>query len=101
MPSLKLTQRQLDGLAKGRTKRAANLADRRRRIAAGEKVEPIIRRTKNGKELDIISHFEKENKELNDVIKVCEDAIKQIMNRLAPEKPVSKKIHELCEEICG
>jgi hypothetical protein len=29
---------------------------------------------------------------LNDVIRVCEDAIKQIMNRSSPEKPVSKSV---------
>jgi hypothetical protein len=59
MSPRKLTQAQLDGLVKGRATRAANLADRQRRIAAGEKVEPIIRRTKNGKELNIISNFKK------------------------------------------
>jgi hypothetical protein len=66
MASRKLTQAQIDGLAKGRATRAANLEKR--------KVEPtaapaVVKPRKSLKQ---------ENQKLKDVIKVCEDAVKSL-----------------------
>jgi hypothetical protein len=109
MPPRKLTQAQIDGLARGRATRAANLAERKRKIASGEKIEPTQRRTKNTKRIDLLSDsdesdtpneksdsiasLKKENKQLKYIVKTYEEGVKQHMIHSSQDsKPENKKL---------
>jgi hypothetical protein len=69
MEPRKLTQAQLDGLAKGRATRAANLEKRKAEPTTTSESKIVVKPRKSLKQ---------ENQKLKDAIKVCEDALESV-----------------------